>query len=169
MSDKAIAALIFGVAVLIAVFALGLLRWRMAKLKRQVAAARSWPTVPGRVTGGWIVERRFSRGVSYSAVIAYDYEVAGHRYRSHRYSLSGPHNFSFHSRALRLLNRLPVGAAVTVSYDPAAPGEGVISVSAPQVTTLSIIFWVCLLVFGWLLGGLLLFEPLLTDNPLIRL
>jgi hypothetical protein len=157
-----------GIALLIAA-ALGLLQWRIGRLKRAVAFAKAWPTVPGRVVGGRIDTRAFSRGVSYGVIVEYEYDLAGWRYRSTRFSLSGPEYVSFEGRAKRRLARYPVGAPVTVSYDPAKPGEGVISLSAPFIFVLRVIFWVFLVISLWLIGGSLLFEPILTGKPIIRL
>ena len=174
MSARLIMILVLGCAALLAAGALGLILSRIGRLKRAVAAARAWPTAPGRVVGGRIEERsialpRGGRGVSYGAMIEYEYEAAGRRHRCQRYSLSGPHYFSFERRARRLLARFPAGAAVTVSYDPAEPHNGVIALEAPALFTFRVIFWVCLALFGWLIGGVLLFEPVFGPKPLIRL
>lgn len=157
-----------GAAVLVAA-ALGLILWRIGRLKRAVAAARAWPTAPGRVVAGRVDVRGFSRGVSYGAIIEYEYEAAGRRHRCQRYSLSGPHYVSFERRAKRLLSRFPIGTAVTVSYDPAEPHNGVIALAAPAIFTFRVVFWVFLAVSVWLFGGILLFEPVLGPTPLIRL
>lgn len=172
-SDTVMLLVLAGLA-LLAAGALGLIQWRIARLKRAVAAAGAWPTVPGRVVAGRIDERSISlprggRGVSYAAVIEYEYEAAGRRHRSARYSLSGPAYYSFARRAKRLLARFPAGTAVTVSYDPAEPHAGVIALAAPAITTFRIVFWFCLALFAWLFGGILLFEPVLGPTPLIRL
>jgi hypothetical protein len=174
MSGNTILLLVLGGCALLAAGALGLIQWRIARLKRDVAAARAWPTVPGRVVAGRIDSRtialpRGGRGVSYGAVIEYEYVVAGGRHRSARYSLSGPAYYSFERRAKRLLARFPAGAAVTVSYDPAAPHAGVIALDAPAIVMFRIVFWFCLALFAWLFGGILLFEPVLGPQPLIRL
>ena len=164
------AAIVAIAVVLVAVAAaFGLILWRIGRLKRAVAAARAWPTVPGRVVGGRIEVRSMSRGVSYGAIIEYEYQVAGGRHRSNRYSLSGPHYVSFKRRAQRLLSRFPAGTAVTVSYDPAEPHNGVIALQAPQIVMLRVIFWVFFLLIAWLVGGVLLFEPMFGPRPLIRL
>lgn len=169
MSGNTILLLVRAGCALLAAGALGLIQWRIGRLKRAVAAARAWPTAPGRVVSGRVDLRTFSRGVSYGAIIEYEYEAAGRRHRSARYSLSGPAYYSFERRAKRLLARFPAGTAVTVSYDPASPQAGVIALDAPAIVTFRIVFWFCLALFAWLLGGILLFEPVLGPAPLIRL
>jgi hypothetical protein len=157
-----------GCALLIAL-ALGVLVWRIRRVKRAVEIAKGWPKAAGRVVGTDIQIRSFSRGISYGAIIAYEYDAAGKRYRSERYSLSGPHYFSFERRAKRLLDRFAVGTPVTVHYDPAKPGEGVIALRAPAVFVMWFVFWLVLALATWLIGGVLLFEPMFGPEPLIRL
>jgi len=174
MSNAAIVFTVLGVTAFAAVLAFGLILWRIGQLKRAVKIAKSWPTVPGRVVAGSIHMRTISlprggRGVSYGVIVGYEYEVKGRRYRSERYSLSGPQYVSFEKRAKRLLGTFPIGTSVTVSYDPAAPEAGVIALNAPTIVVLRWVFWICLAVVAWLLGGLLLFEPVLGPRPLIRL
>ena len=169
MSGSSTAILVIGIVLLAVFAAFGLILWRIGRLKRAVAVARAWPTVPGRVVVGRIEVRSMSRGVSYGAIIEYEYQVAGERHRSKRYSLSGPHYVSFKRRAQRLLSRFPAGTAVTVSYDPAEPHNGVIALQAPQIAMLRVIFWVFFILIAWLVGGVLLFEPMFGSAPLIRL
>ncbi|MCW5770216.1 MAG: DUF3592 domain-containing protein [Rhodospirillaceae bacterium] len=174
MSGNSIALLVIGGAVLAVALALGGILWRIGRLKRAVAIAKAWPTVPGRVIAGEIVQRSISlprggRGVSYGAILDYEYEIDGRRWRSRRYSLSGPAYFSFERRARRLLAQFPAGMAVTVSYDPAAPESGVIFVGAPAIFAFRFVFWFMLALMSWLIGGVLLFEPMFGPEPLIRL
>lgn len=173
MSGRSVVILVLGGAALLVAVSLGLIHWRIGRLKRDVAVARSWPTVPGRIVAGEIVLQsialpRGGRGVSYGVILDYEYEAGGRRHRSRRYSLSGPAYFSFERRARRMLARYPVGAPVTVSYDPAAAGAGVISLSAPAIATFRIVFWFAFALFAWVLGGVALFEPVFGPQPLIR-
>ncbi len=165
--------LVLGGAALSIAACLGLIQWRIGRLKRAIAVARAWPTVPGRIVAGRIDTRIISlprgRSVTYGVIIEYEYEQAGRRYRGNRFSLSGPEYVSFEGRAKRRLARYPVGTPVTVSYDPAKPGEGVISLSAPAIFVFRFIFWFMLIFAGWLIGAPLLFEPMFGPKPLIRL
>lgn len=169
MPSNSIAVLFIAACALIIALGLGVLVWRVRRLKRAVEVAKGWPQAAGRVVGTDIEIRRFSKGVSYGAIIAYEYEVAGKPYRSERYSLSGSHYFSFERPAKRLLERFAVGTPVTVHYDPTKPGEGVIALSAPAVFVIWFVFWFVLALASWLIGGVLLFEPMFGPTPLIRL
>jgi hypothetical protein len=173
MSGQTIMILVLGGAALAVALCLGLIQWRIGRLKRAVAVAKGWPTVPGRVVGGSIDTRVISlprgRGVTYGVMIEYEYDLAGRRYRSTRFSLSGPERVSFEGRAKRRLARYPVGTPVTVSCDPAKPGEGVISLSAPAIFVFRFVFWFVLILAAWLIGAPLVFEPMFGPKPLIRL
>ena len=169
MSANTVFLLALAGAGLLIALALGVVVWRVRRLKRAVEAAKRWPTASGRVVGTQIDVRSFSRGISYGAIIAYEYDIAGVRYRSNRYSLSGPHYFSFEGRTKRLLARFPAGTPVTVHYDPAKPGEGVIALIAPAVFTMWFVFWFVLVLGTLPIGGVLLFEPVFGPQPLIRL
>lgn len=169
MSSNSIALLFLAGCALLIALALGVLVWRVRRLKHAVEIAKGWPKAAGRVVGTDIDIRSFSKGISYGAIITYEYEVAGKRYRSERYSLSGPHYFSFERRARRLLEHFAVGAPVTVHYDPAKPGEGLIALSAPAVFVIWFVFWLVLALASGTIGGVLLFEPMFGSAPLIRL
>jgi len=173
MSSQTVFSLFFGGAAIVVVACLALIQWRIGRLQRAVAIAKSWPTVPGRVVGGRIDIRIIPtpRGssVTYGVIVEYEYDLAGWRYRSTRFSLSGPEYVSFEGRAKRRLARYPVGAPVTVSYDPAKPAERVISLNAPFIFVLRNAFWFFLVSCAWAIGAPLLFEPLVTDKPIIRL
>lgn len=169
MSSNSIALLVLAGCALLIALALGVLVWRVRRLKRAVEIAKGWPTAAGRVVRTDIEIRSYSKGISYGAIIAYEYEVAGTRHCSVRYSLSGPHYFSFERRAKRLLDRFAIGTPVTVHYDPAKPGEGLIALSAPAVFVMWFVFWLVLALASWLIGGVLLFEPMFGPTPLIRL
>jgi hypothetical protein len=169
MSNNSIPLLVLAGCALLIALALGVLVWRIRRLKRAVEIAKGWPKAAGRVVGTDIEIRSFSKGISYGAIIAYEYEVAGKRYRSERYSLSGPHYFSFVGRAMRLHERFAVGTPVKVHYDPAKPVEGLIALSAPAVFVMWFVFWLVLALASWIIGGVLLFEPMFGPTPLIRL
>ena len=174
MSGTTVMVLVLGGCGFLLLACLGLIQWRIGRMQRTVSRARNWPTVPGRIVSGSIAMRSISlprgRSYTYGANIGYEYEVGGRRYRSDRYSLSGQHQFSFEGRAKRLLAKFPVGTPVTVSYDPAKPEAGVISLSAPAIFVLRFVFWFVLALATWLIGAPLVFEPgIFGREPLVRL
>lgn len=152
----------------------GLVLWKIRKLRRAVAAAKSWPSTRGRVVEGSIRERtiplpRGGRAVEYHAILVYEYGVAGGAYRSDRFNVDGPQVFSFRRRAERHLARWPAGAEVTVYYDPARPDRATLSRRAQGIASL----WLALILGGGVAAGLLgvlVFEPgIFGRAPLLRL
>jgi hypothetical protein len=94
------------------------------RVERQGNASRSWPTVPGRVLSSEI--RRGQKG-NISPAITYRYAIAGKDYTGTRASFAGT---TGQAESSRLVNAFPVGAAVSVAYDPADPASAVLEVGA---------------------------------------
>lgn len=153
---------------------LGLVLWRIRRLRRAVAASRSWPATRGRVVEGSIRETSIylpkgGRAVTYHANIVYEYSVAGRTYRSNHFNVDGPQAYSFRRRAEAHLAKWPPGCDVRVYYDPASPGRAALSRRAQRIAAL----WFVLALSGGiaiLLLGVLVFTPgIYGRDPLIRL
>jgi hypothetical protein len=103
------------------------------------ATTDGWRTAEGRVLGGHIA---FERGTGdgeypdwHTVRVAYEYRIAGHRREGHRVSL-GHDAFTSEAEARAALERYPVGAAVTVHYDPEQHNRAVLEPGpAPRDTT----------------------------------
>lgn len=150
MSTEGLILTVAGGLAALAACPLCLILWRIARLRRSIAAAAAWPSVEGKVIAASLREsQRYvpsSGNINYYlADIAYEYTVEGRVIRSARYSLGGPRQFHRRSRAQRLLARFPVGTEVSVHYDPAHPDAGVLERRMPEITTL----WA---MFGFLLA-----------------
>lgn len=152
----------------------GLVLWRIGRLRRAVAATKSWPSTQGRVVAGSIDETSFAlpkggRAVQYHANVVYEYSVAGRLYRSNAFDMDGARVFSFRRRARAHLEKWPPGRAVTVYYDPASPGRAALVRRAQRIASL----WFALALGGGiavLLLGVLAFQPgIYGRDPLIRL
>lgn len=84
-----------------------------------------YPSVTGKITHSELITHRSSKGgISYSAEISYFYTVgtqplAGNRLRFNSMSFGS-------SEASAIVNAHPVGAAVTVYYNPAQPVEALL-------------------------------------------
>lgn len=152
----------------------GLVLWKVRKLRRAVAEARSWPSARGRIVEGSIRERtiplpRGGRAVEYHAILVYEYSAAGGAYRSDRFNVDGPQVFSFRRRAERHLAKWPAGTDVTVYYDPARPDRATLSRRAQGIASL----WFAMALGGGIavgLFGVLVFEPgIFGRASLIRL
>ena len=89
-------------------------------------ASEHWPRTPGSiVTSGVSVERDLD-GRTYAADILYRYVVDGHEYTCDRVRFGTFLSFAWRRSADTLTKRFPVGAPVTVAYDPAKPSRGVL-------------------------------------------
>lgn len=93
-------------------------------LKAQASA--SWPGAPGIIVASEMSEHYDSdSGTTYSADIAYTFQVAATSYRGDQIKI-GEVSTSDADDARHWLNKYPVGAEVLVYYDPAKPGESVL-------------------------------------------
>lgn len=100
---------------------------------REVRRARAWPTTAGTVVTSTVASRVLSpddpnynpgdTNVTNEPRVEYEYTVAGKTYRGRRIDL-GEKTSSYELEAI--LDRYPVGTAVTVYYDPADPNTAVL-------------------------------------------
>lgn len=96
------------------------------RLAKQIRA-REFPTVNGQVTRSEVITAPRSKGQkSYREAISYAYVVDGHEYASDRPGLGGIRIGNGRRQAEALVAQYPVGKELTVYYDPAVPGDGVL-------------------------------------------
>jgi hypothetical protein len=96
--------------------------------RAQAHAARGWPTVPGevhesRIDSKWSQHRRL-----YRLVLSYRYEVGRDGYDGDM-AMFGPSWLTSRTSTEALARKYPVGAKVTVHYDPDDPKTSVLDVS----------------------------------------
>jgi Protein of unknown function (DUF3592) len=91
-------------------------------------ASELWPRTLGSiVTSRVSVEHDGTlEGPTYTAEIGYRYVVDGHEYTCDRVRFGGPLSSLWRRPADTFAKRFPVGAPVTVAYDPAKPSRGVL-------------------------------------------
>ena len=124
--------IILGLAVVF--LGIGLLLVILALFQRNKAKkAESWQTVSGQITASGIHENhhRDSDGhtqINYQPTVQYSYEVNGLTYNGGRIAF-GANSFDYNT-AQGMAAKYPVGATVTVHYDPAQPGEAVLETKA---------------------------------------
>lgn len=92
----------------------------------RVLAARSWPSVPCRITSSVLSSHSGSKGSTYSADIVYTYNVDGQTYHSGRNSFGKTKSTSNYKGQLAIVNAYPPGSTSTCFYDPNNPGEAVL-------------------------------------------
>lgn len=146
---------------------LGLAFLVIALVSRQKAqTSQRWPTAPGTVLSATLKEHVShdhddtpSTHYSYEPVVEYNYTVGGQTYSSRRIGY-GANRFG-RGQAAKILERYPVGSAVTVHYNPANPAEAVLETQAAGSTVfliLGIVFMALCLLSGCATVVLTMFE-----------
>jgi hypothetical protein len=121
-------------------------------VRRGLAAAQSWPVVPGRIEKSEV--EQFQGYVSndkggsstvktfYKSVLLYSYTVNSRTYTGSNIGLKGTMTASWEGPARRAAERYKVGQAVDVHYDPKKPTETALETGYP------LWFW-----FSWIIPG----------------
>jgi hypothetical protein len=89
-------------------------------------ASEHWPRTLGSIVTSRVSVEYDGDGPIYDADIRYRYVVDGHEYTCDRVRFGGFWSFSWRRAADTFTERFPVGAPVTVAYDPAQPSRGVL-------------------------------------------
>jgi len=87
-------------------------------------ASEHWPRTLGSIVSSGVSVEHDGAGRMYAAGIRYRYVVDGHEYTCDRVRFGGSWAFARRRPADTLTKRFPVGAPVTVAYDPAKPSRG---------------------------------------------
>ncbi len=104
---------------------------------RDGKATESWPSTTARILSSEVREdvetSRDSGGMrrtktTYRPALRYEYAIDGRTYQGYRIKADDYGGSA--SRAYNAVNRYPVGAEVTVYYDPADPGQAVLEQGA---------------------------------------
>lgn len=105
---------------------LGYIAWVYFR-QSMVRRSRSWPTTTGTVVRSELNRSTSLTGPSrtpnrtFGARIEYNYMVGTRVYRGTTISVGGTFDTSSNDRAQEWLDKYPLGATVTVSYDPTHP------------------------------------------------
>ena len=87
--------------------------------------ARFWPTAQGRILDSRVREVLDDGSPTYDAYILYEYSVNGVNLRSNVWRL-GVGSSSFMGFAKRAVAKYPIGAAVTVYFNPDKPNDAML-------------------------------------------
>ena len=117
--------------------------------RAQLAEARGWPSVEGRITSGYVATQRGSgrNRTRYFPRIEYSYSVEGRTYSNHYIWLTSSGSFSREDGARRVLRTYPVGSIVPVFYAPADPQRSALKVEG-ESGALAILVVVGLVLMG---------------------
>lgn len=111
------------------------------KNKKKAADSLSWSTSPGTILESSVREASgsdFDGPATYTVKLSYSYQVMGQAYQGKNIHI-GARSTVPHSKAQATASRYPVGAAVTVYYDPANPADAVLERAAPANTVVLIL------------------------------
>lgn len=135
----------------------------------ELRRAAGWQTVPGRIVSSRSRARKMRTSQTHDralggsdhhvrnfAEITYEYRVDGRTYRGQRIGIG--EDLGDHGVESRLA-RYPVGAAVTVHYDPADPGQAVLETDAPEGIWRTMAIFIGVLVL-LLVGGVFGFDAI---------
>ena len=127
---------------------LGCSAWGSARLLGAFDTTR-WPTAPGVVTASRldVVHDASEQQSSYTAHIGYRYRVGAAVYNAARVGLLD-HASSSHRMMNAIRARYPVGAQVTVYYDPENPRAALLEPGPPGLMFVPLGFGVLSIVLG---------------------
>jgi len=147
--------------VFIVAVAAGIWLIMLGQRNRKLAiASQSWPTAPGTVLSSEITSRQARETINnstttvtyYTPVVRYAYEVEGVRHEANIIRF-GSLEENYQPRVKEYCDRYPVGAAVSVRYDPQNPKTATLE----SVSEAGFQIWMgaFLIVAGVFLSGLL--------------
>ena len=104
----------------------GILTWSLVNFVYSLLSRR-WPQATGKVIVSDLQRSRDSEGgYSYRPEVSYQYSVEGQEFIASRTRYGDRLALSWSAPAARMVRRYPVGAVVSVHYDPDEPAEAVL-------------------------------------------
>jgi hypothetical protein len=105
--------------------------YRTQQSKKKAQVSQSWPSTPGQITDSHVSRSQSTdsdgdTSISYSARVAYTYQVGGQTYNGHNIAFGFNPSYSSESKAQADAARYPVGSQVPVYYDPNKPSDAVL-------------------------------------------
>jgi len=99
--------------------------------RKKAAASQAWPSTEGWITSAEVWESRSTDDeghvrYAYYPTVAYTYTIEGRSYAGKQISFGGVRGHGTPTKAQEALTRFPVGAQVSVYYDPTNPAEAVL-------------------------------------------
>lgn len=102
-------------------FSLGVYYYKRTK------TTENWPFTEGKIISSDFTKSRDNDGhISYRPEIVFEYYVGGKCYKSNKIDAFINYSSSSSSRALKLINRYPVGAKIEVFFNPTKPTFGIL-------------------------------------------
>jgi len=123
------------------------------RAKKRAGESQTWPSTTGRIL---LSEVRTSQtrdddgnlqAPSFYPYVEYDYILNGLSYKSHKLSFGSHEMFNNQASAVAKLAAYPVGADVTLFYNPQKPDDSVLERVAPKSKT-GLVIGIIMLVLG---------------------
>lgn len=130
---------------------------------QNAAVSKTWPTASGRILLAQVDTDTDEDGTTYSADVSYEYFINDQRYQDDTVSF-GEYGSGNPKHAQEIVDRYPVGQAVTVYYDPEQPKTAVLE---PGVTWSSYLMLGIGLLFMFI-PGIIMISSLFSRLGLIR-
>jgi hypothetical protein len=130
--------------------------YRSVQSRKRAEASQGWPSTVGQIS-----ESRVSHSVhtdtdgdsrdSYTPTVEYTYQVAGQEYTGGDITFGFKQGYGNASKAQTVVGKYPVGAQVSVYYDPADPQQAVLERQAGGYGV-GLVLGIIFLVIGACLG-----------------
>jgi len=126
------------------------------KDRKKAEARQGWPATQGQIIASRISESTSTdsdsdRSTSYSPAVEYTYNVAGQEYKGNKITFGFTQGYGRYAKAQAALARYPLGAQVTVYYDPANPADAVLERKAGG-STVSLVLGIIFILVSLCLG-----------------
>jgi hypothetical protein len=149
-------------AVVLLAFA-SLIAWMTLREARMAKESETWPVTGGKVVTSALGSSRVKSGSTYRKVIQpdvdYTYEMNGSAHRGWRVSFE---YIEGEGRSQKVIEKYPVGSAVTVHYDPTDPSQSVLesggAVKTPKSPWVGVALFAFLGIFGCAMPLILSFK-----------
>jgi Protein of unknown function (DUF3592) len=105
--------------------------YRTQQSKKKAQVSQSWPSTTGQITDSQVSRSQSTdsdgdTSTSYSAQVAYTYQVGEQTYSGKQIAFGFNPSYSSESKAQADAARYPVGSQVPVYYDPSKPSDAVL-------------------------------------------
>ena len=110
--------------------------YRTQQSKKKAAASQNWPSTTGQITDSHVSRSQSTDSdgetiASYSARVAYTYQVGGQTYSGENIAFGFNPSYNNQPKAQAAAARYPMGSQVSVYYDPGNPSDAVLERQAP--------------------------------------
>jgi len=124
--------------------------------RQKADASQSWPSTSGQITEAHVSHHTSSdtdgeMSDHYTPQVKYTYQAIGQEYQGDKLGFGFQQSFGSQAKAQAALAPFPVGAQVTVYYDPNNPAEAVLERKAGGAT-LSLVLGIIFVVIGLCIG-----------------